>query len=74
MFTGIPLGLFTPIFNNGNSFVMFKVNNRGEGVIKPFNQVQNSVTSAWKNQQQEKAIKAYFEKMKSSASIEIIRP
>ena len=74
MFIGIRIGSFTPIFNNGSSFVSFRVDQRGKGVVKPFEQVQSAVNSAWKNQQQEKAIKAYFQKIKSSASIEIIRP
>ncbi len=74
MFASIAVGSFTPILNNGSSFVTFRVTNRGKGVIKPFNQVESKVTMAWKNQQQSQAIKAYFEKMRSSASIEVIRP
>ncbi len=74
MFAGIAVGSFTPILNNGSSFVTFRVSNRGKGVVKPFEQVENRVTMAWKNQQQAEVVKAYFQKMKSSASIEIIRP
>lgn len=74
MFVGIRKGYFTPIFNNGSSFVTFRLKQRGKKVLKPFEEVENSVTVAWKNQQQSYAIKAYFEKMKSSANIEIIRP
>ena len=73
MFAGVNIGSFTSILNNGNSFVTFRLKGMGKGTIKPFNQVESSVTSAWRNQQQAKAIKAYFERMKSSASIEIIR-
>ena len=72
-FAGVNIGSFTPILNNGSSFVTFRLKSIGESIIKPFTQVESSVTTAWKNQQQAKAIQAYFERMKSSASIEIIR-
>jgi parvulin-like peptidyl-prolyl isomerase len=73
MFAGVNIGSFTPILNNGSSFVTFRLKSIGESIIKPFTQVESSVTTAWRNQQQAKAIQAYFERMKSSASIEIIR-
>jgi len=74
MFAGVRIGSYTPAVNNGNAYVSFKVKSQGKRVAKPYAQVKNSVMSAWKSQQQAEAIKGYFEKMKRSASIEIIRP
>lgn len=68
------VGGFTPPFNNGNTYVTFLVKAKGASALKPFDQVKESVTVEWKKDQQDDAIKDYFEKMKSKASIEIIRP
>jgi hypothetical protein len=74
MFAGVRLGSFTPAVNNGSAYVSFKITDQGNAVSKPFADVKNSVMSAWKSEQQAEAIKGYFEKMKRSAAIEIIRP
>jgi len=74
MFAGIPLGGYTEIFNNGSRFVVFRVDGQGAGVVKPFNQVQYKVATAWRMEQQTKTIQEYFKKMRRDASIEIIRP
>jgi len=74
MFVSVPIGGYTEIFNNGSRFVIFRVDAHGVGVVKPFNQVQYKVASAWRMQQQTKTIKEYFKKMRRDASIEIIRP
>jgi hypothetical protein len=74
MFAGVRLGSFTPAVNNGSAYVSFKITDQGNAVSKPFADVKNSVMSAWRSEQQAEAIKGYFEKMKRSAAIEIIRP
>jgi len=73
MISQTPTGSFTPAFNNGNAFVTYKVLSMGKGKLKPFEDAKNSVTIAWKKEQQGEAIKEYFEKMKSNAAIEYIR-
>ena len=73
MISETPIGSFTPAFNNGNAFVTYKVLSKGEGKLKPFEDVRNNVTMAWKKKQQGEAVKDYFEKMKSNATIEYIR-
>jgi parvulin-like peptidyl-prolyl isomerase len=73
MFINVPIGGFTEIFNNGSRYVIFKVDGHGEGVVKPFEQVQYKVASAWRKQQQTKTIKEYFKKMRRDATIEVIR-
>jgi len=74
MFAGVRLGSFTPAVNNGSAYVSFKITDQGNAVSKPFADVKKSVMSAWRSEQQAEAIKGYFEKMKRSAAIEIIRP
>ena len=73
MISQTPIGSFTPAFNNGNAFVTYKVLSKGKGKLKPFEDVKNNVIMAWKKEQQGDAVKEYFEKIKSNASIEYIR-
>ena len=73
MISETPIGSFTPAFNNGNAFVAYKVLGKGKGKLKPFEDARNNITMAWKKEQQGEAIKDYFEKMKSNATIEYIR-
>ncbi len=73
MISETPIGSFTPAFNNGNAFVTYKVLSKGKGKLKPFEDVKNNVIMAWKKEQQGDAVKDYFEKIKSNASIEYIR-
>ena len=73
MISQTEIGSFTPAFNNGNAFVTYKVLSKGKGKLKPFDDVKNSVVMAWKKEQQGDAIKDYFEKMKTNATIEYIR-
>jgi len=73
MISQTEIGSFTPAFNNGNAFVTYKVLSKGKGKLKPFEDIKNSVIMAWKKEQQGEAVKDYFEKMKSNATIEYIR-
>ena len=74
MISQTPIGSFTPAFNNGNAYVTYKVLSKGGEKLKPFEDVRNNVTMAWKKEQQGDAVKDYFEKMKTNATIEYIRP
>jgi len=73
MISQTPEGRFTPAFNNGSAYVTYKILGKGKGKLKPFDDVKRNVTIAWKKERQEDAIKNYFKKMRSSASIEYIR-
>ena len=74
MISQTEIGSFTPAFNNGSAYVTYKVLGKGEGAQKPFDQARNNVTAAWKKEQQSEAIKEYFKKMRSNATIEVLRP
>lgn len=69
--TGI--GEFTPAFNNGSAYITYQIISKGKSKLKPFADVKNRVTLAWKRDQQADAIKRYFKKMKRDAVIETIR-
>ena len=73
MISQTAVGGFTPVFNNGSAYITYKVLSKGKGKMRSFDDVKNSVIMAWKKEQQTEAIDAYFKKMKSGASIEVIR-
>ncbi|RLA76489.1 MAG: peptidyl-prolyl cis-trans isomerase [Epsilonproteobacteria bacterium] len=73
MISQTAIGNFTPAFNNGHTYVTYKVLNKGKATRKPFNQVKKNVTIAWKKERQGKAVEDYFKKVKSNATIEYIR-
>lgn len=66
-------GAFTRPFNAGNRYVVFKVLSKKGQAPMPFESAKNAVIAKWKEQQQEKAIRDYFEKMKTAADVQIIR-
>ncbi|MCD6653831.1 MAG: peptidyl-prolyl cis-trans isomerase [Sulfurovum sp.] len=66
-------GAFTRPFNAGDKYVVFKVLSKKGQAAMPFENAKNAVIAKWKEQQQEKAIKDYFEKMKTRADVQIIR-
>ncbi|MDQ1325833.1 MAG: hypothetical protein QG564_957 [Campylobacterota bacterium] len=66
-------GALTRPFNAGGRYVVFKVLSKKGQSAMPFESAKNAVIAKWKEQQQGKAIKDYFEKMKTSADVQIIR-
>lgn len=66
-------GSFTRPFNAGDKYISYKVlSKEGEGNM-PFEAARGAVTAKWKQQQQEKALKDYFEKIKTNADIQVLR-
>ncbi len=66
-------GAYTRVFNTGENFVVFKVKSKQGKAIMPFESSRDIVTAQWKQQQQGKALKDYFEKMKTDADIQVFR-
>jgi hypothetical protein len=73
MFKMAKAGSFTPILPIKNEFVTFYVKDVLEWKTPPFAEARNRVYEALAMQQQDEAIKEYFEKIKSSAQIKILR-
>jgi parvulin-like peptidyl-prolyl isomerase len=68
-----PEGRFTRPINAGNRYVAYKIISKTGRTQMPFGEAKNMVAARWQQQQQEKALKDYFKKMKTEANIRILR-
>ncbi len=66
-------GSFTRPLNAGDRFVSYKVLSKQGQADMPFEAAKGAVSARWRQQQQGKALKDYFEKLKTNADIQIIR-
>ncbi len=66
-------GSFTRPFNTGDKYISYKILSKQGKVNMPFEASKGAVSAGWKRQQQSKALKDYFEKMKTEAIIQVIR-
>jgi len=66
-------GSFTRPLNAGDRFVSYKVLSKQGQAEMPFEAAKGAVSARWRQQQQGKALKDYFEKLKTNADIQIIR-
>jgi len=68
-----PEGSFTAPINAGDRYVAYKVIAKTGRTQMPFEEARGAVAARWRQQQQEKAVKDYFKKMKTEANIRILR-
>ncbi len=66
-------GSFTRPFNAGDKYISYKILSKQGQRDMPFEAAKGAVAAKWKQQQQGKALKDYFEKMKTEADIQVIR-
>ena len=66
-------GSFTRPLNAGDRYISYKVLSKQGKVNMPFEIAKGAVAAKWKQQQQSKALKDYFEKLKTNADIQILR-
>lgn len=66
-------GSFTRPFNAGDKFISYEVLSRSGQTAMPYEASKGAVTAKWKQQQQSKALKDYFEKLKTNADVQYIR-
>ena len=66
-------GSYTRPLNAGDRFISYKVLSKQGQVTMPFESSKGAVAARWKQQQQQKALKDYFEKLKTNADIQILR-
>ena len=66
-------GSFTRPFNAGDRYISYKVLSKEGQANMSFEAAQGAVAAKWKQQQQSKALKDYFEKIKTNADIQILR-
>jgi len=66
-------GSYTRPFNAGDKYISYKVISKEGTTSMPFEAARGAVTAKWKQQQQSKALKDYFEKIKTNADIQVLR-
>jgi len=66
-------GSYTRPFNAGDRYISYKVLSKNGKVTMPFDAARGTVTARWKQKQQTKALKDYFEKLKTNADVQYIR-
>ena len=66
-------GSYTRPFNAGDRYISYKVLSKEGEAIMPFNAAKGAVSARWRQQQQSKAVKDYFEKLKTNVDIQRIR-
>jgi parvulin-like peptidyl-prolyl isomerase len=66
-------GSFTPIFTANRNFVMFFVKSKSGVTTLKFDEVKNKIFDTLMNEREQKFLKEYFEKLKLTADIKVIR-
>lgn len=66
-------GSFTRPLNAGDKYISYKVLSKQGQINMPYESAKGAVAARWKQQQQSKALKDYFEKLKTNADIQILR-
>jgi peptidyl-prolyl cis-trans isomerase SurA len=68
-----PTGAYTRPFNAGDRYIVYKVLGKNGKVQLPFAAARQAVQAQWQKDQQGKALKDYFEKLRTRAEIQILR-
>lgn len=66
-------GSFTRPFNAGDKYISYKVLSKNGRRSMSFEDAKGAAAGRWRQEQQGKALKDYFEKMKTNADIRVIR-
>jgi parvulin-like peptidyl-prolyl isomerase len=66
-------GSYTRPFNAGDKYISYKVLSKTGKKSLSFEDAKGAVAGRWRQKQQGKALKDYFEKMKTNADIRVIR-
>lgn len=67
------IGSFTPIVTAQQQYVMFYVKNKNGVEVLPFEEVKEKIFNTVMNEREQKFLKDYFEKLKLTADIKVIR-
>ncbi len=66
-------GSFTRPINDGNKFISYKIVSKNGQRSMSYDDAKGAVAGKWRQQQQGKALKDYFEKLKTNADVQVIR-
>ena len=73
LLNGTKQGMFTQILNIQNTPTMFYIKEKKDFTQIPYDAVKKSINRVISKQHEEKVVKDYFEKLKSSATITVVR-
>lgn len=73
MLLATPSGNYTSPLNAGDRYIVYLVLSKEGQTIMPYQAAESAVAAKWKEEQQGKALKDYFEKLRTRADIQIIR-
>ena len=68
-----PVGALTHPFNAGDRYIVYKILSKRGKIQMPYSAARAAVESRWRQSQQNKALKDYFEKLRTRADIQILR-
>ena len=68
-----PVGKYTPTLNAGNKYITYKVLSKNGRTTMPYKTAKDAVATKWKQEYQQKALKDYFQKLRTRANIQILR-
>jgi len=66
-------GHYTHPFNAGDRYIAYKVLSKNGKTAMSYEAARGAVAAKWKQQQQSKALKDYFEKLKTNCNVEMVR-
>jgi len=64
---------YTRPFNAGDRYISYKVLSKEGQTSMPFEASKGAISARWRQQQQNKAVKDYFEKLKTNVDIQRLR-
>ena len=73
VFLQTPINALTPPFNAGDRYIVYKILAKRGKIQMPYSAAKTAVESRWRQSQQSKALKDYFEKLRTHADIQILR-
>lgn len=66
-------GSYTRPLNAGDRYISYKVLSKNGQAAMPYEAAQNAVAGRWRQEQQNKALKDYLQKLKTNADVQVIR-
>ena len=66
-------GSYTRPFNAGDRYISYKVLSKNGKTAMAYEAAKGAISARWKQKQQSKALKDYFEKLKTNADVQYIR-
>lgn len=66
-------GEYTPIMQNNDIFMMYKVKNKEQAQTLPFDEIKSEITNLYASKQREEYLSDYFNKLRAKADVKYLR-